>query len=105
MRTPLALSCWSVSLTPLLLRRLRDLEQAEARKKLREEARNVLEAFTYKARDLAEQADFQVYASQTELKNIKEQLDNTASWIWDEGETAAIKELRSRRTDLEYVPS
>lgn len=90
-------------LLTLLRNRLRELQQAEARKKLREEARNVLEAYTYRARDLVEQIEFKAFAAESELAKIKEQLENTASWIWDEGETAAIKELRQKRTDLEYV--
>lgn len=77
------------------------MEQAETRKKLREEARNLLEAFIYKSRDKLEGADLQQYATSGELSKIRSSLDQASSWIWDEGETAPTKDLRSKRTDLE----
>lgn len=94
--------CETVSLT-LFTCSLREVKAAEQRKLAREEARNVLEAFIYKVRDLVEQASFVGASLEHERKVIKEKTEEVNEWLWDEGESAATKELKSKKNDLECV--
>jgi len=81
--------------------RLKDLELAEAKKKKREEARNGLEGYIYKIRDLVDSAAFVEASTDNERSKLKQQLEENSDWMWSEGEAAATKDLRSKKTNLE----
>lgn len=84
--------------------RLREVKAAETRKLAREEARNVLEAFIYRARDLIEQPSFIESSLESERKTIKEKTETANEWLWDEADSAPTKDLKAKKADLECVP-
>ncbi|KAK4052307.1 lumenal Hsp70 protein [Microbotryomycetes sp. JL221] len=85
-------------------KRLRDIKAAEVRKMQREEARNLLEAYVYKVRDLLDNDKvFEQVSLDHERKLIKEKVEAAMEWLWDEGDKAVTKELRTKRTDIEKL--
>ncbi|CAH7667674.1 Hsp70 protein-domain-containing protein [Phakopsora pachyrhizi] len=80
---------------------LRELKAAEVRKKNKEEARNALEAYTYKLRDRLEQKVFQNYGSEEEIKTLHETKDEISDWLNDWAEQAPLKELKEKKKKLE----
>jgi len=87
------------------IKRLRDLELAETRKRNREEARNGLEAYLYRLRDQLESAEFVEASTEPERVKVRKQLDEANEWLWDAGETAPTKDLKSAKSDLERSAS
>ena len=87
----------------VVVNRLRDIKSHETKKLAREEARNVLEAYIYKSRDLVESSNFVEVSTEAERKAIKEKTEYTNEWMGDEGDEADIKELKSKKRDLECV--
>jgi hypoxia up-regulated 1 len=85
--------------------RLRDIAEAEKRKHEREEARNSLEGYVYRIRDLSGDETFVTASTAGERSKLAEKLGQTEDWLWAEGEKAPTKDLRSKRFELEYVPS
>jgi hypoxia up-regulated 1 len=83
--------------------RLREIEQAETRKRAREEARNGLEGYLYSLRDQLEDADFSRASTEPERKAIDKLRGEASDWLSDAAETAPTKDLRSRRHELECV--
>lgn len=86
-------------------RRLREVKAAETKKLAREEARNILEAFIYRVRDLVDESSFVEVSLEAERKAIKEKTEAANEWLWDEADTAATRELRAKKTELECVRS
>lgn len=84
-------------------KRLRELDQAEARKRNREEARNSLEAYIYRMRDTLEQDSFVEASTEAERVKLRKQLEEASEWLWDAGESAPTKDLRAAKTELECV--
>lgn len=84
-------------------RRLREVKAAETKKLAREEARNILEAFIYRVRDLVDESSFVEVSLEAERKAIKEKTEAANEWLWDEADTAATRELRAKKTELECV--
>jgi hypoxia up-regulated 1 len=84
-----------------LTNRLREAKAAETRKLQREEARNVLEAYIYKVRDLVEDVTFGESSQEHERKVIREKTEAANEWLWDEGESAATKELKAKKSEIE----
>ncbi|BGP27455.1 lumenal Hsp70 protein [Rhodotorula toruloides] len=87
-----------------LKKRLRDAKTALTRKRAHEEARNVLESYVYRVRDLLSHNEAFVAASvESERKAVKEAMERTAEWLWDEGEGAETKVLKEKKRDLEKL--
>ncbi|GAA5888399.1 hypothetical protein JCM6882_008607 [Rhodosporidiobolus microsporus] len=89
-------------------KRLRDAKTSLQRKIAREEARNVLEAYVYRVRDLLEGGSLEseafVAASiDSERKAVKDLNEKTTEWLWDEGEQADTKTLKEKKKDLEKL--
>nr|CRX79209.1 hypothetical protein ls5931a1_00047 [Leucosporidium scottii] len=82
---------------------LREAKAAETRKLQREEARNVLEAYIYKVRDLVEDVAFGESSQEHERKVIREKTEAANEWLWDEGESAATKELKAKKSEIEKL--
>lgn len=80
---------------------LREIKTAETRKLAREEARNVLEAYIYKVRDLVENAAFVEASTAEEREVIKSTTESSNEWLWEEADEASTKELKSKKSDLE----
>lgn len=81
--------------------RLRDAKASLARKLAREEARNTLEAYVYRVRDLLDQPTFVSSSVESERKAIRELNDKSGEWLWDEGESAKTNELKDKKRELE----
>lgn len=84
-----------------LVYRLRDAKASLARKMAREEARNTLEAYVYRVRDLLDQSSFVSSSVESERKAIRELNDKSGEWLWDEGESAKTNELKDKKRELE----
>ena len=80
---------------------LKDIDQAEVRKLARAEARNGLEAYLYRLRDMLEASDFVGASRESERVAIRKKLDEANEWLWDAGETAPTKDLKSAKSELE----
>lgn len=74
---------------------------AETRKRNREEARNGLEAYLYRLRDQLESAEFVEASTEAERVKVRKQLEEANEWLWDAGETAPTKDLKSAKSELE----
>ncbi|GAA5979281.1 hypothetical protein JCM11641_001981 [Rhodosporidiobolus odoratus] len=89
-------------------KRLRDAKTALQRKLAREEARNVLEAYVYRVRDLLdggnlESEAFVAASIDSERKAVKDLLEKTGEWLWDDGEGAETKVLKEKKRELEKL--
>ncbi|KAL8277095.1 hypothetical protein RQP46_010523 [Phenoliferia psychrophenolica] len=84
-------------------KRLREMKAAETRKLAREEARNVLEAYIYKARDLVDQSSFVDASLDSERKAIRDKTEAANEWLWDEADNAPTKELKAKKSELEKL--
>ncbi|KAI9622478.1 hypothetical protein H4Q26_015159 [Puccinia striiformis f. sp. tritici PST-130] len=82
---------------------LRELKAAETRKRNREEARNALEAYTYKLRDRLEQEVFQSHSTEQETNELKSARDEVSDWLNDWAEQAPLKELKEKKQKLERL--
>lgn len=70
----------------------------------REDARNSLEAYLYRLRDLLEQDDsapFIKCSQEKERQELSEKLQDTMSWIHEEADQADTVAFRNRRDALE----
>lgn len=61
----------------------------------------MLEAYIYKVRDLVEDAAFGESSQEHERKTIREKVEAANEWLWDEGESAATKELKGKKGEIE----
>ncbi|GAA6001699.1 uncharacterized protein JCM10292_004998 [Rhodotorula paludigena] len=89
-------------------KRLREAKSALTRKLAREEARNLLEAYVYRVRDLVDggsrESDAFVAAStESERRAVKELQAKTDEWLWEESEQAETKALREKKRELEKL--
>ncbi|KAK4048426.1 lumenal Hsp70 protein [Microbotryomycetes sp. JL201] len=84
-------------------KRLREIKAAEVRKVQREEARNGLESYIYKVRDLVEDATFGRVSLEHERKMIREKVEAANEWLWDEADKALTKELRAKKNEIEKL--
>ncbi|KAM0786120.1 hypothetical protein ACM66B_006930 [Microbotryomycetes sp. NB124-2] len=84
-------------------KRLREIKAAEVRKVQREEARNSLESYIYKVRDLVEDSTFGRVSLEHERRMIREKVEAANEWLWDEADKALTKELKSKRTEIEKL--
>ncbi|SCV73166.1 BQ2448_7091 [Microbotryum intermedium] len=83
--------------------RMREMKAAETRKLQREEARNVLEAFLYTARELVTSPEFKGASQPHERKILDEKVASTNEWLWDEGDSAPTKELKTKKAELDKL--
>ncbi|KAK4698666.1 hypoxia up-regulated 1, partial [Phenoliferia sp. Uapishka_3] len=86
-------------------KRLREAKAAETRKLAKDEARNVLESYIYRARDLVDQKSFVDCSLEAERDAIRGKTEAADEWLWKEGDGAPTKELRAKKSELECVIS
>ena len=79
------------------------MSQAATRKAAREEARNAIESYLYRVRDLVEEPAFTSVSKDAERSAISAKTDELAAWLGDEGETADTSTLKLRRASLETL--
>ncbi|SGY12690.1 BQ5605_C011g06581 [Microbotryum silenes-dioicae] len=83
--------------------RMREMKLAEMRKLQREEARNILEAFLYKAKELITSSEFEGASQPHERKILEEKVASTNEWLWDEGDSAPTKDLKAKKAELDKL--
>ncbi|KAM0747743.1 actin-like ATPase domain-containing protein [Meredithblackwellia eburnea MCA 4105] len=84
-------------------KRIREIKAAETRKLAREEARNALEAYIYKVRDLGTQETFIASSIDSERKTIADKTEAANEWLWEEADAASTKDLKAKKSDLEKL--
>ncbi len=80
------------------------IDRAEAEKRLAEEARNGLEGYLYRVRDLlSEDGDtpFVKCSKEPERAEMKRKLDETFTWLHEHGDDAKTQDYVKRRSALE----
>jgi len=87
--------------------RLRALDQAEAVKTRKDEARNTLESYLYRLRDLLEddnqETPFKKCSKESERQAINEKLEESFTWLHDSGDLAETSQLLNKRISLESL--
>ena len=108
MNIALLLSCWLYAYdayVPTLSIRLIAVDAAEAAKRRREEARNGLEAYLYRLRDLLEDGDesspFEICSTEDERKAIGKKVHETLHWMSDEADHARLVDMLDKKDALE----
>ncbi|MCJ1251507.1 lumenal Hsp70 protein [Trapelia coarctata] len=90
--------------SPSELRRIKDrmasFDASDRNRKLREEALNTLEGYTYKARDLIEDEGFVKASTGQERAKIEEKFKTASDWLYGDGADASREELKSRLKEL-----
>lgn len=84
--------------------RLRAIDMTELAKRRREEARNSLEGYLYRMRDLLEEegeTPFRKCSKEDERKAMKDKLEQAFSWLHDHGDDASTDEYIQQRAALE----
>jgi hypoxia up-regulated 1 len=81
------------------------VEYQEAAKQRKEEARNSLEAYLYRVRDLLDEENrdtpFRKCSQESERKAIAEKLSELISWLHDKGDIADTSQFLDKRNTLE----
>jgi len=88
------------------LNRLREIDNIENSKRRKEEARNNLESYLYKLRDLLgdeSQTPFRKCSQPGERSAIQKKLEGTLAWMHDEADDADTSQLLEKLSGLEYV--
>jgi len=86
--------------------RLRGIDTAERNARLNAEARNVLEGYVYRIRDLLSgdsTSPFFQFSTDAERKKIEEKVEEVSNWMSDLGDGATTTELVERKRSLECV--
>lgn len=87
-----------------MLHRLQAINRAEAALRRKEEARNALEAYLYRVRDLLEEegeTPFRKCSREEERTALSEKLDDTFNWLHEDGDHADTSDYVKRRNELE----
>lgn len=85
-------------------RRLLAIDREEAAKRRKEDARNGLEGYLYRVRDLLEEegeTPFRKCSKEPERKALKEKLEETVAWLHDHGDEANTPDYTKRRAAIE----
>ncbi|KAI2610875.1 actin-like ATPase domain-containing protein [Hypoxylon fragiforme] len=85
--------------------RLQAFEASDKSRRLREEALNQLEAFTYRVRDLLETESFTAASSPEERSKLESKASDVSDWLNDEGADASREELKSKLKSLKGLVS
>ncbi len=79
------------------------MSQAAVRKAAREEARNAIESYLYRVRDLVDDPTFTSVSKASERSSISSKTDELSAWLSDDGETADTATLKLKRGSLESL--
>ncbi|KAL0941265.1 heat shock protein 70-like protein [Colletotrichum truncatum] len=80
--------------------RLKAFEASDRARRLREEALNQLEAFTYKVRDLLESESFIAFSTEKERTTLEKKNSEASDWLYEDGADASREELKKRYKEL-----
>lgn len=70
---------------------------------LRSEALNVLEAFTYRARDYLQDEVFMSFSTEAARKELETQLSKVSDWLYGDGTDAKLQEFKDRLKSLKAL--
>ncbi|SNX82298.1 related to glucose regulated stress protein, HSP70-like [Melanopsichium pennsylvanicum] len=79
------------------------MAQATTRKAQREEARNAIESYLYRVRDMLDDPSFTSVSKPAERDAISTKTTELSSWLNEDGETADTSSLKLKRTSLESL--
>ncbi|KAI5862405.1 actin-like ATPase domain-containing protein [Durotheca rogersii] len=85
--------------------RIKAFEASDRSRRLREEALNQLEAFTYKVRDLLDTESFVAASTSEERAKLEKKSSEASEWLYDDGADASREELKSRLKGLKSLVS
>ncbi|KAL7623912.1 lumenal Hsp70 protein [Parahypoxylon ruwenzoriense] len=85
--------------------RIKAFEASDKSRRLREEALNQLEAFTYKVRDLLESEAFVAASTPDERAKLEKKSSEASDWLYDDGADASREQLKSRLKGLKDLVS
>ncbi|KAK6002763.1 hypothetical protein QM012_001513 [Aureobasidium pullulans] len=83
--------------------RLAAFDRSDMSRIQREEALNVLEAYTYRTRDLLENSDFIGASTEAVRTQLTSLLSSTSDWLYGEGSSAKAEAFKSKLNDLKAI--
>lgn len=83
--------------------RLAAFDRSDMSRIQREEALNVLEAYTYRTRDLLENSDFIGASTEAVRNQLTSLLSSTSDWLYGEGSSAKAEAFKSKLNDLKAI--
>lgn len=88
---------------PLIRQRLTDFDDSDRNAVLRSEALNVLEAFTYRARDYLEDDSFIGFSTDKTRKELQQLLSKTSEWLYGDGTDAKTQDFKEKLKSLKAI--
>ncbi|KAI1083769.1 stress protein ORP150 [Whalleya microplaca] len=85
--------------------RIKAFEASDKSRRLREEALNQLEAFTYRVRDLLDTESFVAASSSEERAKLEKKAGELSDWLYEDGADASREELKSKLKALKDLVS
>jgi hypoxia up-regulated 1 len=89
--------------TKRMKERLAAFDRSDMSRIQREEALNVLEAYTYRTRDLLENSDFVGASTEAIRSQLTSLLSSTSDWLYGEGSSAKAEAFKSKLADLKAI--
>lgn len=89
--------------TQRMKERLAAFDRSDLSRVQREEALNVLEAYTYRARDLLEDAGFGGASTEAVRSELSSLLSSTSDWLYGEGSSAKAEDFKSKLSALKAI--
>ncbi|CAD0111706.1 unnamed protein product [Aureobasidium uvarum] len=83
--------------------RLAAFDRSDMSRTQREEALNVLEAYTYRTRDLLENTDFIGASTEAIRSQLTSLLSSTSEWLYGEGSSAKAEAFKSKLAALKAI--
>ncbi|RAO67930.1 uncharacterized protein BHQ10_003942 [Talaromyces amestolkiae] len=83
--------------------RLAAFDASDRERVQREEALNELEAFIYKARDLADDSEFLKAVKEDQLALLNERLEAASDWLYGDGTDASTKDFKEKLASLTEI--
>lgn len=81
--------------------RMASLDEKDAKRRAREEARNHLEAFVYRIQDFLYDEVVELVSTEKERETLREQLSAASDWLYEEGEYADTADYIERLRKLQ----
>ncbi|KAI0852075.1 stress protein ORP150 [Daldinia vernicosa] len=85
--------------------RIKAFEASDKSRRLREEALNQLEAFTYRVRDLLESESFVAASTPEERAKLEKKASEASEWLYDDGADASREEFKAKLKGLKDIVS
>ena len=83
--------------------RLAAFDKSDQSRKLRSEALNTLEAFTYRARDYLSDEEFVSFSSEAIRQTLEERLSSISDWLYSDGLDASLNEYKAKLSELKTL--